>query len=740
MPQRSWSQAAHRTPDVPRPELSIWQPLESERIRWEGQVLIVGQESDLPALMVITGKRMALIAGGELALEFPLTWMRPEPKLLTENGIRIYISPDGDSQIAQPMLLRAKAGRGAAMEIAAVLTGKSFASRVSDSPMHVPTWNSNVGAAPSVALPALKDSPSSSPAAPKAAWPPAETAGVAANSGHKPSAEIVPWRTGAGFAKPQPVPTEMSRAARLLGTGNDGYTVTEDIRGLNPAPAASAIQRKHHVPMWLLNLAIVALLVTGFGYVATEKGWGQDNLRAFVPGNFAELVNLDKNDADDEVAEAPAADETDVTSGGDNTILAVEDTTEKPTAVPTQVVAISNDIRDSIGGASNLPVTASVSGTPESTTVTEETAVPTELATETTVPTEVVEETDAPTEEAVSTFAPTETATAVATVEPTATVTAEVDPTAPQAAVTPAPTIAPTQEAQTEQPASVAEGTTPNQQFQQDGLRFAIEAVEAGPNVPSLPEINDVGKTWVVVTLTGSNTSADSADFKMSDFTLIADGNPVPLDTGTGWVNSLLGNEPAYGNTHTATWAPGEQHRFTLTFLAPANASNLVLTAGNQQIALDASITNSVSLNDVSSDSAPAATVTGTVVEVIDGQTIVVDVEGELITVRYLGIEAPTGDACHAAEATEVNSKLVLGQNVTLERQSVDTTARGLWVRDVWVTDASGQQVLVGQALVSQGAAKANVSAPNNRYEDWLNTSQNTAEAGDAGIWGACGN
>ena len=184
MSQKSWSSAYRTsTPDVPRPDLTIWQPLESERIRWEGQVLIVGQDSDLPARLVITGKRLALIAGGEIALEFPLGWMRPEPKLLTENGIRLYISPNGDSQIAQPMLLRARAGRAAAAEIAAVLTGRTFASRDADTPMHEPSWKNTVGASPSVALPSLKEQSTPVSNKPKAAWPPAETTGVKSEIG-----------------------------------------------------------------------------------------------------------------------------------------------------------------------------------------------------------------------------------------------------------------------------------------------------------------------------------------------------------------------------------------------------------------------------------------------------------------------------------------------------------------------------------------------------------------------------
>lgn len=726
MSQKSWSSAYRTsTPDVPRPDLTVWQPLESERIRWEGQVLIVGQDSDLPARLVITGKRLALIAGGEIALEFPLGWMRPEPKLLTENGIRLYISPNGDSQIAQPMLLRAQAGRAAAAEIAAVLTGRTFASRDADAPMHEPTWKNSVGASPSVALPSLKDAQAPTTNQSKPAWPPAETAGVKSDAA-KPSADIVPWRTGASIAQPRPVPSETSRAARLLGTGSDGYTVSENVR---KEETATTQPRKHHLPMWLLNLAIVAMLITGFGYVAVDRGWNQDDLRNALPGNIASIIGWEKKTST-EVALAPQEVQTentpeDLTTGGDNTLLAVKDTTEKPTPTPTQeatkVAVIAGDSMDSIGGASNIPVTEGV-GTPEATDEAE--------ATETLAPTDepVVEETMVATEE------PTE----VATEEPASQAT--VDPTVPQEEATQAPTAAPTQAVQTSQPASVAEGDVPDQEFQAGGIRYTVDAIEAGSSLASLPEINDIGQTWVVVTLTGANTSSADQQFTMSDFTLLADGNAIALDSGTAWVNNLLGNDPAYGNGDSTAWAPGEQHRFSLTFLAPANVSSLVLVAGDQQIPLDTSLSSSVPLTDVASDTAPAATLTGTVVEVIDGQTIVVDVDGEQITVKYLGIDAPTGDACYAGDATAANAALVDGQTVTLEREHVDTNARGIWVRDVWVTNADGQQVLVGQALVEEGAATANVSAPNNRYESWLNASQQTAKDNGAGLWSSCGN
>lgn len=761
--QRGSFSRNNSTPEVPRPALKIWQSLESERVRWEGQVFIVGQEGDLPALLVITGKRLALIANGEIALEFPLAWMRPAPKLMAENGVRLCISPNGESQIGQPMLLRARSGRAAANEIAAVLTGRTFASRSADSPMHIPEWKDRFGASPSVALPQLNDDATTPNSAPKAAWPPAETSGVSRpapqkDNRPKPSATIAPWKVGSSVPEPRPVPTGTSRAQRLLGTSNDGFTVSDQTKQDDQRPIQPTNQRKHRMPMWLLNLAIVAMLVAGFGYVAVDRGYGVDDLRTLVPGNVAGYLGIDKPTDGGEVAEAPenltpTATETTIKQGGDNRLLPVKNTNVEPTSEPVveveveveePEVAAGVDEMDSIGGASQLPVTASVS-TPEATeapteteTATEEAPVETEEAIEEPVETEEVIEEPVETEVADPTEEATEEVATEDAQEPT---DPTIDPTAVEATeepVTPEPTVVPTQTVTREQPASVAEGEVPNQQFQQGGIRYSIDAVATGAGIDTLPEVNVIDGTWVVITLTGANSSQADQTLDMTGFTLLADGNAIALDDGTGWVNSLLGNDPAYGNVDSATWAPGEQHQFTLIFRAPANVSSLVLVAGNQQIALDPAITNSVGLQETARDSAPAATVSGTVTEVIDGQTIVVDIDGELITVRHLGIDAPTDEACYAGESTLLNAGLVEGQEVTLERQSVDTNARGVWVRDVWVADANGEQILVSQALVSQGAATSKVSEPNSRYAGWLDSTEQDAQNNDAGLWSTC--
>ena len=77
-----------------------------------------------------------------------------------------------------------------------------------------------------------------------------------------------------------------------------------------------------------------------------------------------------------------------------------------------------------------------------------------------------------------------------------------------------------------------------------------------------------------------------------------------------------------------------------------------------------------------------------------DGSHLTVDVSGQQETVQYLGVQAPTGDACFASDATTANTTLVEGKQVWLERQATDRAADGALVRDVWIADANGTACL----------------------------------------------
>ncbi|HEU0163729.1 MAG TPA: thermonuclease family protein, partial [Thermomicrobiales bacterium] len=238
------------------------------------------------------------------------------------------------------------------------------------------------------------------------------------------------------------------------------------------------------------------------------------------------------------------------------------------------------------------------------------------------------------------------------------------------------------------------------------------------------------------------NVTGSDQVFDMSTFKLLADGQEVYVDTGNQWVAGMLGYSPAYGNVDQITWAAGESHQFALTFLAPTDAQSLVLEAGDQQIDLTTSISSLSALEKAKTkpDAVVPTTIEAKVVKVVNAETILVDINGRQQEVRYLGVDAPTDTDCYAKDATAANSALVKGQTVRIERQATDVDARGNWVRDVWAKDGDGDYQLVSNSLIGEGAAKADISEPNTRFDGWLTASQADAQSQGLGLWGSCDN
>jgi endonuclease YncB( thermonuclease family) len=780
-------------PTVDRPSFHIWQPLEAEGVQWEGQVAIVGGASDMPALLAVTSQRIALIANGQIMLDFSRSWLRPSPRLAAENGVRIFITPEGSTAEPQPVLLRARDGRGAAMELVSVLTGKPLAGRMPSrddkAGITIPNWKETVGAARAVALPLIDDEPEvASTRSENRAWPPQESAVAAPKPVNRrreqvttrPMQSLVDRR--GGMVDPKPVPSSVSRAARAQGTEKDGVTIRDSDRWQEAH--FTGTRQKRGGSSWLLTAAIMLVLLSGIGYVAGDYyGITADDLRERIPANIRETLGIEADEGN--LAQAPetidqpqqrGSDGTDGTnpdagndipSGGDNQVGAAS--TEEPTPPSSDVNGEPLDPTLGLGGpTSELPETEEAEDDAGDPTVPVETVVVTEdpveeptaeptveptveptaeptveptieptkepTAEPTVEATEEPEPTEAPTQE--PTVEATEEPTVEATVEPTAEATEEAD-TTPEATVE--PTTEPTEEPQVQAP-SVMPETTPEQAVVADGFRYTIEGAAVGETIPELPQVNSVAGygTWVVLDVYGQNMSSDVQVFDMSRFVLWADGEEVLLDSGTAWVNGLLGNTPAYGPTDAIQWAPGESHGFTLTFLAPANADSLVLQAGDQMIDISPAVTNPAPLMG-ETERIESDLIEGTVVEVVNGETIVVEIDGVRQTVRYLGIDVPTGDACYVEESTEANRALVEGQTVIIERQASDVDARGNWVRDVWVENEDGLPVLVSQQMVANGAAEARISEPNTRFAGWLQQSQADAEANGEGLWGACG-
>lgn len=107
---------------------------------------------------------------------------------------------------------------------------------------------------------------------------------------------------------------------------------------------------------------------------------------------------------------------------------------------------------------------------------------------------------------------------------------------------------------------------------------------------------------------------------------------------------------------------------------------------------------------------------------VVDGDTIDVLLNGQRIRVRYIGVNTPErGEACYA-EATNHNRALVQGKTVTLVRDTSDTDRYGRLLRYVY---AGG--VFVNLSLVQAGYAEAKYYAPDGRHRQTFEAAQQAA-------------
>jgi micrococcal nuclease len=146
-------------------------------------------------------------------------------------------------------------------------------------------------------------------------------------------------------------------------------------------------------------------------------------------------------------------------------------------------------------------------------------------------------------------------------------------------------------------------------------------------------------------------------------------------------------------------------------------------------------------------DSGPASPLQGrmaTVIRVVDGDTIVVEIDGRTERVRYIGVDAPelanaeSGSPadCGADAATEANRDLVAGRQLVLETDVTDRDRFGRLLRHPWL-DQGGAR-LVTELLVARGALEARSYPPDELHDDRLAAAERSARAEGAGLWGTC--
>jgi endonuclease YncB( thermonuclease family) len=128
--------------------------------------------------------------------------------------------------------------------------------------------------------------------------------------------------------------------------------------------------------------------------------------------------------------------------------------------------------------------------------------------------------------------------------------------------------------------------------------------------------------------------------------------------------------------------------------------------------------------------------VAGLVIDVIDGDTLAVVLDGDrarqAYTVRLVGIDAPENISSNpwGVVAYETNKKLAKLKIVRLVRDQTDFDAEGYLLRYVYIDNQ-----LLNVTLVQQGLARAAIKAPDTRFETTILAAEAEAKAQQRGLW-----
>ena len=133
----------------------------------------------------------------------------------------------------------------------------------------------------------------------------------------------------------------------------------------------------------------------------------------------------------------------------------------------------------------------------------------------------------------------------------------------------------------------------------------------------------------------------------------------------------------------------------------------------------------------------------GTVVQVIDGDTVVVDLAGQRETVRLLGIDTP--ETVHLEKAVEcfgveasarLSPLLVPGSGVLVQ---LDVGSRDRYGRLLAYLERLSDGLQVNMALVERGYAATLHIDPNDALRQELAAAESRARAAGLGLWAECG-
>ncbi len=129
-------------------------------------------------------------------------------------------------------------------------------------------------------------------------------------------------------------------------------------------------------------------------------------------------------------------------------------------------------------------------------------------------------------------------------------------------------------------------------------------------------------------------------------------------------------------------------------------------------------------------------------IDVVDGDTVEIEIDGLRERVRLLGIDAPESVhptvpvQCFGAEASAgLAEALAAGTEVELQR---DIDARDRYDRLLLYVYRSSDGLFVNRWLIEQGLADTSFYEPNTAQAATLIAARREARAARIGLWGSC--
>lgn len=131
---------------------------------------------------------------------------------------------------------------------------------------------------------------------------------------------------------------------------------------------------------------------------------------------------------------------------------------------------------------------------------------------------------------------------------------------------------------------------------------------------------------------------------------------------------------------------------------------------------------------------------------VIDGDTFLIEKDGERVKIRLIGVDTPESVASdeylaktgkenvpEGKKASEFTTELLSGRSVYLEYDEQETDIYGRTLAYAYLNEDKTE--MVQELLLEAGMAKCMEVAPNTRYASYFKQLEQTAKANNVGLW-----